>query len=200
MAISHKPGTVFNSPETQQWAVHGQPTCPISISLFGTEFLTHFLSYKHRSIIYSNLIAHISFWLHGLSQMSKEIPIIRSHVLGPIHSPFPAFFTSIHDLKHYCHPNSPLIFWAVTANQRIPKKFQQFGPKFWDRSNGPSRPQTNRNMEKPLKIGINTSREKLLPLGVVKNSQTRDPRVACSAYNVFPSCSVDRRRSDSPYF
>ena len=112
--------------------------------------------------------------------MSKEIPIIWSHVLGPIHSPFPAFFTSIHDLKHYCHPNSPLIFWAVTANQRIPKKFQQFGPKFWDQSNGPSRPQTNRNMEKPLKMGINTSREKLLPLGVVKNSQTRGPRIACS--------------------
>ena len=53
MAISHKPGTVFNSPETQQWAVHGQPTCPISVSLFGTEFLTHFLCYKHQSIIYS---------------------------------------------------------------------------------------------------------------------------------------------------
>ena len=86
--------------------------------------------------------------------MSKEIPIIRSHVLGPINSPFPTFFTSIHDLKHYCHPNSPLIFWAATANQRIPKKFQQFGPKFWDRSNGPSRPQINRNMEKPLKMGI----------------------------------------------
>ena len=51
--ISHNPGTVFNSPETQQWAVHGQPTCPTSVSPFGTEFLTHFLSYKHPSIIYS---------------------------------------------------------------------------------------------------------------------------------------------------
>ena len=30
--------------------------------------------------------------LHGLSQMSKKISIIRSHVLGPINSPFPAFF------------------------------------------------------------------------------------------------------------
>ena len=36
MAISHKHGTVFNSPETQQWAVHGQPTCPTSVSPFGT--------------------------------------------------------------------------------------------------------------------------------------------------------------------
>ena len=53
MAISHKPETVFNSPETQQWAVHGQPTCPTSVSPFRTEFLTHFLSYKHQSIIYS---------------------------------------------------------------------------------------------------------------------------------------------------
>ena len=33
------------------------------------------------------------------------------------------FSIQIHDLKHYCHPNSPLIFWTVTANQRIPKKF-----------------------------------------------------------------------------
>ena len=111
--ISHKPGTVFNSPETQQWAVHGQPTCPTSVPPFGTEFLTHFLSYKHQSIIY------------------------RTN----------------YDTKL---PNSPrpLIFWAVTATQRIPKKFQQFGPKFWDRSNGPSTPQTNRNIEKPLKMGI----------------------------------------------
>ena len=53
MAISHKPGTVFNSPETQQWAVHGQPTCPTSVPPFAIEFLTYFLSYKHQSIIYS---------------------------------------------------------------------------------------------------------------------------------------------------
>ena len=50
--ISHNPGTVFNSPETQQWAVHGQPTCPTSVPPFGTEFLTHLLSYRHQSIIY----------------------------------------------------------------------------------------------------------------------------------------------------
>ena len=48
-----QPGTDFNSLGTQQWAVHGQPTCPTSVSLFGTEFLTHFLSHKHQSIIYS---------------------------------------------------------------------------------------------------------------------------------------------------
>ena len=32
--------------------------------------------------------------------------------------------------------------------QKIPRKFPQFGPMFWDRSNGPSRPQTNRNIKK----------------------------------------------------
>ena len=48
-----QPGTDFNSPGTQQWAVHGQPTSSTPISLFGTEFLTHFRSYEHQSIIYS---------------------------------------------------------------------------------------------------------------------------------------------------
>ena len=75
MAISHKPGTVFNSPETQQWAVHGQPTCPISVSLFGTEFLTHFLSYKHPSII-SHTHSPTRFWTVTDSQKLSKIPTI----------------------------------------------------------------------------------------------------------------------------
>ena len=132
MAHFTQPRDCFYSPETQQWAVHGQPTCPISVSLFGTEFLTNFLSYKHPSII--------------------------SHT-----------------------HNSPLQFLEVHGCPKILKQFHNFGPKFWDRSNGPSRPQTNRNMEKHLKNGNNTSREKPLPLGVCQNSQIRGPCVACSA-------------------
>ena len=121
--ISQYPGTVFNIPETQQWAIHGQPTCPTSVSPFGTEFLTHFLSYKHPSIIYSNLTAQPVSRLSRTIQKPPKFLQFPSHVLGLIKRPIPGFFfTSIHDLKHYCHPNSPLIFWAVTANQRIPKK------------------------------------------------------------------------------
>ena len=35
------------------------------------------------------------------------------------------------------------------------KIFQQFGPKFWDRSNGHSRPQINSSIYKTLKQGVN---------------------------------------------
>ena len=105
MAISNKPGIVFNSPETQQWAVHGQPTCPISVSLFGTECLTHFLSYKHQS---RNLMhkfhtsAHNSFWTVTDSPKISKNSTIRSHILGPILRPIPGFFSiQIHDLKQH---------------------------------------------------------------------------------------------------
>ena len=88
--ISHKPGINFNSPETQQWAVHGQPTCPISVSLFGTEFLTNFLSYKHPSII-SHTHSPTSFWTVTNGEKNpKEFLTIRSQVLGPIKRPLTA--------------------------------------------------------------------------------------------------------------
>ena len=90
--ISHNPGTVFNSPETQQWAVHGQPTCPTSVSPFGTEFLTHFLSYKHPSIIYSNLTAQPVSGLSRTAQKSPKFLQFRSHVLGPIKWSIPGLF------------------------------------------------------------------------------------------------------------
>ena len=48
------------------------------------------------------------------------------------------------------HTNSPQISGQSRPLKKISKKFQQFGPKFWDRSNGPSRPQTNRNIKKHL--------------------------------------------------
>ena len=74
------------------------------------------------------------------------------------YGPFPAFFISIHVLNHKFlelkHPNSPLNVRAVTAIQENPKNFHKFGPMFWDRSNGPSRPQTNRNISKTFKMGI----------------------------------------------
>ena len=60
------------------------------------------------------------------------------------------------------------------------QKFQQFGPKFWDRSNGRSRPQTNSIIHKTLKQSVTSSRIKILPHRLCRNSKkpvpTRRPR------------------------
>ena len=162
MAISHKLGTVFNSPETQQWAVHGQPTCPTSVSPFGTEFLTHFLSYKHQSIIYS-INYHINTPIQSPTatdcpRMSKKSPQFgpmfwgrstthsRHFLISSMHFKCQIFRIKTQTAHKFSGQSRPL--------EKISRKFQQFGLMFWDRSNGPSRPQTNRNMEKPLKMGI----------------------------------------------
>ena len=47
--------------------------------------------------------------------------------------------------------NSP---YKVTDCPNGLQKFQQFGFKFWDRSNGPSRPQTNTIINKTLKQSV----------------------------------------------
>ena len=100
MAISHKPGTVFNSPETQQWLSTGSPLVQSRFHFFGTEFLTHFLSYKHQSIIYSHLTAQPVSGLSRTAQKSPKFLQFRSHVLGPIKWPIPGLF----HIKHafYC--------------------------------------------------------------------------------------------------
>ena len=120
----------FYSPETQQWAVHEQSTCPISVSLFGTEFLTNFLSYKHQSIIYS-INYHINTPIQSLiatdcPRMSKNSP-----QFGPMfwdrsttHSRH-FLISSMHfkcQISRIKDPNSPQIFWAVTATRENLKK------------------------------------------------------------------------------
>ena len=74
-------------------------------------------------------------------------------------------------------PNSPR---TVTDCPNELLKFPHFGPKFWDRSNGRSRPQTIRIINKALKIKSKTSRIKPLPHRVCRNSKkpvpTRCPR------------------------
>ena len=121
--ISHNPGTIFNSPETQQWAVHGQPTCPISVSLFGTEFLTHFLSYKHPSII-SHTHSPTSFLdYHGQPKVSKiptiSVPCFRADQAA--HSrPF-SYQACIFNTKS--PHKQPTTCWTITAIKRISKKF-----------------------------------------------------------------------------
>ena len=49
------------------------------------------------------------------------------------------------------HPNSP---WTVTDCPIGFLNFSHFGPKFWDRSNGRSRPQTNQIINKALKSRV----------------------------------------------
>ena len=64
-------------------------------------------------------------------------------------------------------PNSP---WTVMDCPNELLKCSHFGPKFWDRSNGRSRPQTNRIINKALKQSVTSSRTKPLPHGVCRNS------------------------------
>ena len=54
-------------------------------------------------------------------------------------------------------------------------KFQHFGSKIWDRSNGRSRPQPNRNINKALKSRVKQTRIKLLSHGVCQNSSKPEP-------------------------
>ena len=49
---SHKPGTAFNSPKTEQWAVRGQPNHQTLVPLGRTEFYAHFRSPTHKNTIY----------------------------------------------------------------------------------------------------------------------------------------------------
>ena len=65
-------------------------------------------------------------------------------------APSLSFSYQAYILMYNFNTSSPLNFWTVPDSKKISKKFQQFGPKFWDRSNGPARPQTNRNIEKHL--------------------------------------------------
>ena len=53
--------------------------------------------------------------------------------------------------------------------------FSHSGPKFWDRSNGHSRPHVNRNIHKTLKQSVTSSRMKPLPHGVFRNSLKPEP-------------------------
>ena len=108
-----QPGTNCNSPETHQWAVHGQPTRPTSVPLFGTEFHTHFRSYKNQSIIYSIIITQEPIAVCNSAQIAQSAPK-NSNTSVPCfgtdqtaHSRHFSYQTYI--LMHNRHTNSPLI-------------------------------------------------------------------------------------------
>ena len=64
-------------------------------------------------------------------------------------------------------PNSP---YPSRTVHNVPKDFSHFGSKFWNRSNGRSRPQTNSIIYKTLKQSVTSSRIKPLPHRVYRNS------------------------------
>ena len=81
---------------------------------------------------------------------------------GPMHTK-----QTFNTKRHNFEPKS-----VVEQSRTAPFWFQklyQFGPKFWDRSDGPSRPHSTQTFVKHLKGSKNSSREKILPLGVCQN-------------------------------
>ena len=69
------------------------------------------------------------------------------------------------------HPRCPNSLCIVTNCPKRLQQFLDFGSKFWNRSNGRSRPQTNSIINKTLKQSITSSRIKPLPHGVCRNSK-----------------------------
>ena len=67
----------------------------ISVPCFGTDQAAHSRPFSISIYIlmhnFNTSSPLIFLGSHGLSQVSKEFSIIRSHVLGPINNPFPAF-------------------------------------------------------------------------------------------------------------
>ena len=156
MAISHKPETVFNSPEIQQWAVHGQPTCPTSVSPFGTEFLTHFRSYKHPSIIYS-INYHINTPIQ--SPTATDCPRISKN----LHNSVPCFGTD--------QPPIPGIFsyQACILNAKFPELKTQTAHKFSGQSRPLEKSEENSNNSVPCFGTDQTAPHGLKPTETWKN-------------------------------
>ena len=78
--------------------------------------------------------------------------------------------------------------------------FQQFGPKFWDRSNGHSLPQINSSINKTLKEGVNQVGENPYLPKFVETPQNLYPRVALAVGSNFASCLTRNRRFDRRKF
>ena len=119
--------------------------------------------------------------------LSTSVPLCEPEIHGH-------FWPHAHHNIIYCVnyesrcPNSPHPSWAVYSD---PKYFSHFGSKFWNRSNGRSRPQTNSIIYKTLKQSVTSSRIKPLPQGVCRNS--KKPVPMRSPLCVEPLCFLARR-------
>ena len=107
-------------------------------------------------------------------------PQPRFHFFGTeIHGHFRPNNTQNHTL-HTNNAYGPII--VRKSIQGLPKtvpNFHHFGPKFWDRPNGHSRPHTTQTINKALKPKNKPSRRRPLSLGVVETPKkpvpTRSP-------------------------
>ena len=130
--ILHNPGTVFTVPKQSKWAVHGQPTLPTPVPLGETDFHSYSRShtYQHRiKCINSNTSAHMNFWAFTDSPNVQKYFHNSVPCFGTDQQPIPDIYS--HQacilLQNFQHkdPNSPQIFWAVTAILEKSQKFPQ---------------------------------------------------------------------------
>ena len=128
--------------------------------------------------------------------------------LWAAHSSIPLCETEIHDhFWPHSHLNMIYSINNHTTTQNSPYTvqngfniFQQFCPKFWDRSNGHSRPQITLSINKTLKQGVNQVGENPYLSKFFETPQNWYPRVALAVGSNFASCLAGNRRSDCREF
>ena len=81
-----------------------------------------------------------------LGYYSRKITNCRFTLRTQISRPFLASYNPQHDLWYKLYQLTTQQPVTATDTKFGFHKFKQFGPMFWDRSNGRSRPHTNRNI------------------------------------------------------
>ena len=129
-----------------------QPTCKLahlSSSQFNTiQATTHgrfFVQFTQLGTDFNH--PKIEQWVvQGQPTHPTSVPLCEPEIDGH----FPASCTPQHNLLNKFQHKQPKK--SVDCPNEL-QKFQQFGPKFWDRSNGPSRPQSTQQSTKHLNKG-----------------------------------------------
>ena len=114
-----------------------------------------------------------SAWaIRGQSSPQPRFHLFRTE----IHGHFRPNNTQNHNL-HTNNAYGPItVCKSVSRLPKIVSNFQHFGPKFWDRPNGHSRPHTTQTINKALKPKNKPSRRRPIPPGVFKTPQNRYPQ------------------------
>ena len=144
----------------------------------------------------SGLFLTVPKIVRGLS-VDRPLLNLRFHFFGTeIHDHFWPNNTQNHNL-HTNNAYGPItVRKSVSGLPKTVLEFHHFGPKFWDRPNGHSRPHTTQTINKALKLKNKLSRRRPLPLGVIETPQNWYPRVALAVGSNFASCLTGNRRSD----
>ena len=166
-------------------------TCYTHSPSITPKFSSHGLINKYEQFNLNYSIKHIisqKYFMNTIHVNSKTLGLLFTATLStsvPLCEPEinSHFRPHAHHNIIYCvnydsrYPNSPHPSRTVHNG---PKDFSHFGSKFWNRSNGRLRPQTNSTIHKTLKQSVTSSRIKPLPHGVCRNSKkpvpTRCPR------------------------